>query len=247
MKRRTLIAAMLACLVGAQFAYAEQKQVIVGTEIANKPFVFTRDDKYTGFSYDLWVEIAKEIGVTYQIRAMDFSALIPAIQTNNIDVAFSSIFITPKRKEVVDFSDPYYMDGTGVLVPSGSSIRTIKDLAGKKVASMTGAAQVAWIKDNLPTADQTQFPVVTDAFFALQAGRVDAILYDYPTLAYYESTEGKGKVQLLDEHAGADVPCGFAFPKGSTLVGPTNEALKKIRADGRYDALSRKWFGKSAS
>ncbi|RUZ75210.1 transporter substrate-binding domain-containing protein [Mesorhizobium sp. M7A.F.Ca.US.006.01.1.1] len=247
MRRRTLIAAMLASVIGANFAYAEQKQVVVGTDIANKPFIFTRDGKNTGFSYDLWVEVAKEIGVSYEIQPMDFSALIPALQTKNIDVAFSSIFITPQRKKVVDFSDPYYMSGIGVLVPAGSSIKTIKDLAGRKVASITGSAQVAWIKDNLPTAQQTQFPGVTDAYFALDAKRVEAVLYDYPTLAYYVVTEGKDKTSLLEEHAGADTPCGFAFPKGSALVEPTNAALKKIRADGRYDSLTRKWFGKSGS
>lgn len=246
MNRRTLIAAMFATAVGARFARAEQKQIIVGTEVANKPFIFTQDGRYTGFSYDLWVQVAKEIGVVYKVQTMDFSALIPALQTKNIDVAFSSIFITPQRKEVVDFSDPYYMDGTGVLTNADGGVRAIRDLAGKKVASMTGSAQVAWIKENLPTAEQTQFPDVTDAIFALQAGRVDAVLYDYPTLAYYVATESKANVRLLDEHAGTDVPCGFAFPKGSALVQPANDALRKIRADGRYHALSQKWFGPHA-
>ena len=247
MNRRALIAVIFAAIFGANLALADQKSIVVGAEASNKPFVFTQDGKYTGFSYDLWVEMAKEMNVSYELRAMDFSALIPALQTKNIDVGFSSIFITPARKEVVSFSDPYYMDGTGVLVPVGSSLSKIDGLAGKKIASMTGSAQVAWIKTNIPTAEQTQFPNVTDAFFALQAGRVDAVMYDYPTLAYYVANEGKDRVRLLDEHAGADIPCGFAFPKGSPLVEPANEALKKIRADGRYDALIRKWFEKSAS
>jgi glutamine transport system substrate-binding protein len=238
-----LIAAMLVTAVGARLARAEQKLVVVGTEVANKPFIFKKDGGFTGFSYDLWVEVAKEINVGYKVQTMDFSALIPALQTKNIDVAFSSIFITAQRKAVVDFSDPYYLDGTGVLTAGSSKLRTIKDLAGKKIASMTGSAQVAWINENLPTAEQTQFPDVTDAIFALQAGRVEAVLYDFPTLAYYVATENKANVRLLDEHAGADIPCGFVFPKGSSLVAPTNDALRKIRADGRYQALTKKWFG----
>jgi glutamine transport system substrate-binding protein len=244
MKRRTFVITAALGIFGAKFAFAEQKKAVVGIDVANKPFIFTRDGSYTGFSHDLWVEVAKEIGLTYDFRAMDFSSLIPALQTSNIDVAFSSIFITPQRLKVVDFSDAYYLNGTGVLVPQSSGINNVKDLAGKKIASITGAAQVAWIKENLPTAEQTQFPSVTDAFFAINAGRVDAMLYDYPTLAYYVVTEGKGKMRLLEEHAGADNPVGFAFPKGSALVGPTNEALKKIRVDGRYESLTRKWFGR---
>lgn len=244
MNRRTFVIATAFSIFGAQLAFAEPKRVVVGIDVANKPFIFTRDGSYTGFSHDLWVEVAKEIGVTYELRAMDFSSLIPALQTSNIDAAFSSIFITPPRLKVVDFSDPYYLNGTGVLVPQGSEIKKVNDLAGKKIASITGTAQVAWVKENLPTAEQTQFPSVTDAFFAIGAGRVDAMLYDFPTLAYYVATEGKGKMRLLEEHVGNDNPVGFAFPKGSALVGPTNEALKKIRSDGRYQSLTQKWFGR---
>jgi glutamine transport system substrate-binding protein len=247
MKRRPLIATMIASMVTVNVASAEQKKILVGVEASDKPFVFMHNGKYTGFSYDLWVVLAKEIGIKFKIQAMNFSALIPALQTNNIDVAFASIFITPLRKEAVDFSDPYYMDSNGVLVRSGSSIVSIKDISGKKIATLTGSAQVAWARENLPTADQTQFPNITDGFFALQAGRVDAILYDYPSLAYYAENEGKGKVRLLAERAGALIPCGFAFPKGSPLVDLTNKALKKIRADGQYSVLSKKWFGQNAS
>lgn len=247
MRRRTFIAASIAVGLGANLANAEQKRLVVGIDVANKPFIFTRNGSYTGFSYDVWVEVAKVIGVTYELRAMDFSSLIPALQTGNIDVAFSSIFITPQRMKVVDFSDPYYMNGTGVIVPERSAINAVSNLSGKRVASITGSAGVATIKENLPKTEQTQFPGVTDAFFAIRAGRVDAMIYDYPTLAYYVRTDGSGQVRLLKDRVGADYPVGFAFPKGSALVGRTNQALRTIRSDGRYKSLAEKWFGKSAS
>ncbi|MBN9489776.1 MAG: transporter substrate-binding domain-containing protein [Alphaproteobacteria bacterium] len=247
MNRRTLISGVVASIFLVAPAYAQPKKVSVGIDIANKPFIFTQGRDYTGFSYDLWVELAKEIGVTYDLRAMEFSSLIPAQQTKNVDVAFSSIFITPQRKQVVDFSDPYYMNGTGILVPKDSKIKKLADASGKKLAAVTGSAQVAWIKENVSGAEVTQFPGITEAFLAIEAGRVDGVLYDYPTLAYYALTEGKDKVRLLEDRAGSDNPVGFAFPKGSPLVGPVNDALKKIRSDGRYDALAKKWFGNTSS
>jgi glutamine transport system substrate-binding protein len=249
MKRRAFVASISAALSAPGFLRAEEapKRLVVGTDTSNKPFVFVRDGGFAGFSYDLWDQIAKEIKASYSMRSMDFSALIPALQTKNIDVAFSSIFITPARKEVVDFSDPYYFEGIGVLVRPDSAIKGAKDLEGKNLASVTGSAQVGWIKEHVPSATQTQFPGVTDAFFAIRAGRADAVLYDYSTLAYYAATDGKGNVRLLEQRVGDNIPVGFAFPKGSALVAKTNEALKKLRADGRYDVLVRKWFGKSAS
>jgi glutamine transport system substrate-binding protein len=245
MYRRTLIGTVLIGSFAAKITSAEQVPLTVGVDSDNKPFIFRRDGKFVGFSFDLWVEIAQELKLGYKISPMEFSALVPALQTGNIDVAFSSIFITAARKAVVDFSDPYFVDSTGVLVPSGSANKTIGALASKKVVSVTGTAQVKWIKDNFPKADQTQLPNLADAFLALQAGRVDAIFYDYPTLAYYVATEGRGKVELLSERAGDEIPCGFAFPKGSKLVSEVNEALSKLRADGRYDVFYKKWFGNS--
>mgnify|MGYP001544645374 CR=1 FL=1 len=50
---------------------------------------------------------------------------------------------------------------------------------------------------------------------------------------------------LVEKPVGDGIPVGMAFPKGSELVGKVNEALKKFKADGRYDAIYKKWFGKS--
>jgi glutamine transport system substrate-binding protein len=81
-------------------------------------------------------------------------------------------------------------------------------------------------------------------FMELQSGRADAVVYDYPFLAYYAKTEGKDKVKILEKPVGDGIPVGMAFPKDSPLVAKTNEALKKIKADGRYNTIYKKWFGK---
>ncbi|MGV2120951.1 transporter substrate-binding domain-containing protein [Rhizobium rhizogenes] len=51
-------------------------------------------------------------------------------------------------------------------------------------------------------------------------------------------------MKILEAPVGDGIPVGIAFPKGSDLVVKTNDALKKIKADGRYDAIYKKWFGK---
>lgn len=246
MKRRAFLAAVAVAAAFVNAASAQEKTVVVGTSIDSKPFDFVQDGKYVGFDQDLLVEIAKEAGFKYTINPMDFGALIPALQTANIDIAISSIFMTDARKQVVDFSDTYYTSALGVLV--GADDATIKsgdDLSGKKVASVTGSAATTWLKEHAPTAEVTLFPQVTNMFMELQAGRAEAVVYDYPFLAYYAQTEGGGKVKVLEKPVGEGIPVGIAFPKGSELVGQVNEALKKVKADGRYDAIYKKWFGKA--
>ncbi|CAN7358175.1 transporter substrate-binding domain-containing protein [Bosea sp. LjRoot9] len=245
MKRRTVLGVILATAAFAQVSMAQDKLVTVGTSIDSKPFDFMQDGKFMGFDQDLLAEIAKEAGFKYKVNAMDFGALIPALQTANIDLAISSIFMTDARKKVVDFSDVYYTSALGILVAAdNATIKAGADLAGKGVASVTGAASTTWLKENVPTAKVTLFPQVTNMFMELQAGRADAVVYDYPFLAYYAQTEGNGKVKVIEKPVGDGIPVGIAFPKGSSLVAKTNEALKKIRADGRYDTIYKKWFGK---
>jgi glutamine transport system substrate-binding protein len=186
MQRRTLLETVMFGTAIAGAVRAQTVTVTVGVDSDNKPFVFNRDGKLVGFSAEIWEEIAEEAHITFKTSSMDFSALIPALQTGNIDVAYSSIFITAARKAVIDFSDPYFTDSTGVLIRAGSGITAIRDLASRKVVSVTGTAQVAWIKQNLPNAEQTQLPNVAAAFLALAAERVDAVFYDYPTLGHLE-------------------------------------------------------------
>ncbi|OBZ95665.1 glutamine ABC transporter substrate-bindnig protein [Pararhizobium polonicum] len=245
MNRRTLIGAVFATMAFAHAAMAQDKPVVVGTSIDSKPFDFAQDGKYVGFDQDLLAEIAKDAGFKYEITPMDFGALIPALQTANIDLAISSIFMTDARKKVVDFSDVYYTSALGILVAANDmTIKSGDDLAGKKVASVTGAAATTWLKEHVPTAQVTLFPQVTNMFMELQASRADAVVYDYPFLAYFAATEGEGKVTVLERPVGDGIPVGIAFPKGSALVDKTNAALKTIKADGRYDAIYKKWFGK---
>lgn len=245
MKRRTLFGAVIATIAFTQMAVAQEKTVVIGTSTDSKPFDFVENGKYVGFDQDLIAEVAKEAGFKYTVSPMDFGALIPALQTANIDVAISSIFITDARKKVVDFSDVYYTSALGVLVSAdNTTIKSGDDLADKTVASVTGAASTTWLKEHAPKAQVTLFPQVTNMFMELQAGRADAVVYDYPFLAYFAKTEGEGKVKVLEKPVGDGIPVGMAFPKGSPLVSKANDALKKISADGRYDAIYKKWFGK---
>src|ERR1700712_3376435 len=244
MYRRTLLGAVVATLAFSHLAVAQDKEIVVGTSTDSKPFDFVENGKYVGFDQDLLVEIAKEAGFKYKVTPMDFGALIPALQTSNIDIAISSIFVTEARKKVVDFSDTYYTSSLGILVKSdNSSINAGDDLAGKKVASVTGAASTTWLKEHEPKAEVTLFPQVTNMFLELNSGRADAVVYDYPFLAYYAKTEGKGKVKTVEKPVGEGIPVAAAFPKDSPLAAKFNEGLKKVRADGRYDAIYKKWFG----
>ena len=58
---------------------AAEKQLVVATDTAFVPFEFKKGDKYVGFDIDLWDAIAKQLNLSYSLKPMDFSGIIPAL------------------------------------------------------------------------------------------------------------------------------------------------------------------------
>ncbi len=241
-----LFKALAACVLGAAVSFSgpvAAKELVIATDTAFVPFEFKEGDKYVGFDIDLWDAVAKEIGVTYKLQPMDFNGIIPGLLTKNLDAAIAGITIKEERKKAVDFSDGYYDSGFIVMVRDDEhAIKSPQDLAGKKVAMKTGTAAVDWLKANVKDVEIVMFPNIDYAYLELQTGRVDAAFHDTPNVMYYVATVGKGKVKAVGSQVEA-APYGIAFPKGSELVGKVNEAIAKLKADGRYNAIYKKWFG----
>jgi polar amino acid transport system substrate-binding protein len=77
---------------------------------------------------------------------------------------------------------------------------------------------------------------------ALQQNQVDAVVYDAPVLLYYASHEGNGKSQVVGAIFRKE-NYGIAFPSNDALRKPVNEALLRLKENGVYDQLYKKWFG----
>ncbi len=222
---------------------AYSKDLIIGVDTAFVPFEYKgKDGKYTGFDIDLWAEIANRLGVSYQLRPMDFNGLIPALTTGNIDVALAAIFIKSSREKKIDFSHPYFRAGLKVMVRSeNTDIKGPADLEGKVVAVKLGTATVDYVK-TLNAKKIVKFPNIDQAYMEVAFGGADAAMHDTPNVLYYIKQAGKGKVKAV----GADVKAayyGIAFPQGSDLRDKVNVVLLEMMEDGGYDELYKKWFG----
>lgn len=239
-----LCAAALLALSLPSASYAADETLNVGIDTAFMPFEFTHDGKLQGFDVDLWTTIAKNLGLKFKWHTMDFDGLIPALQTRNVDVVLAGMTIKPSRAEVIDFSIPYYSSGLAVVVSDKeTSIKSPADLAGKTIGVKTGTTSVDYVRKNFPTAKTLSFPNIDGAFLALQAGRVDGVLFDTPVVAYYAATAGKGTSRLLKPSLTSGEFYGIGFVKGSPLVGKVNDELRKMAADGTYAKLYEHWFG----
>ncbi|AYH47818.1 MULTISPECIES: glutamine ABC transporter substrate-binding protein GlnH [Dickeya] len=223
---------------------AAEKPLLVATDTAFVPFEFKQGDKYVGFDVDLWDAIAKQLNLNYTLKPMDFSGIIPALQTRNVDLALAGITITEERKRAIDFSDGYYNSGLLVMVRADNQdIKGEQDLAGKVVAVKSGTGSVDYAKANIKTKELRQFPNIDNAYLELGTNRADAVLHDTPNILYFIKTAGNGKFKTVGESIKAQ-QYGVAFPKGSDeLRNKVNGALKTLRDNGTYATIYKKWFG----
>lgn len=224
-----------------------RRTVTVATDNGFVPFEFidAKTGELIGFDIDLIKAIAEEAGFDLDIQAMDFDGIVAGIQSARFDIGIAGMTITEERARHIDFSDPYYDAGLILAVRSeNQDLRSENDLAGHRVGTRTGSTSEAYLKEHHADAEIVSFPGIIEAYMDLQAGRVDAVLYDVPNVRYYTTQDKATDLKTVGEVLQGE-QYGIAFPKGSGLVEPVNQALRTLRENGTYDRLHAKWFGEA--
>ncbi len=226
-------------------AEAPEKVLRVATEPTFAPFEFQEEgsDKLSGFDMDLIRAIGAKMGYKVEIANMGFDALIPALNTGNIDVAIAGMSITDERKQAVGMSDPYYTSGLIVMVQKDNNdIKSIEDLKGKRIAAQigtTGAAKAHSVEG----AVVTEFNTNTESAMELTNGGVDAVINDSPVIGYYLAQGGSEVAKTVGDVMEAE-QYGIAVKKDNTkLLEDINKALAELKKDGEYDKIYKTWFG----
>jgi glutamate transport system substrate-binding protein len=161
---------------------------------------------------------------------------------HTVDAAIETYSITPERAKLVNFAGPYYMAHSAIVVKSdNTSITKATDLAGKKVATESGAGKDALLAA-APTAKPVLFDTASEMIAALQQGRVEAATLNSALLL--GATAGKPAVKTLPATYGSN-PFGIGIAKDDpafkTIV---NQFLKTIETDGTWTKLYDDTAGK---
>jgi polar amino acid transport system substrate-binding protein len=214
----------------------------VCSDIPYKPFDILEGDTFTGFDGDLVNEIAKGLDLQLEVQDSGFDGLQSGLALNSgqCDLVASAMTITEEREEKLDFTEGYYDSEQSLLVPSGSDIASIDDLAGKRVGVQQGTTGKSYTEENAPSdAEIVSFPSDAEMFNAIKAGQVDALLQDLPVnLAHTED----GEFEIVEQFDTGE-KYGFAVKQDNTeLRDAVNEQLSALREDGTYDKIYDKYF-----
>lgn len=135
----------------AMKSIAEAGEVKIGVRYDQPGLGFKAagDDQPTGFD----IEIAKIVAAKLGIKPADVTWVEtisdnrePFLEKGTVDFVFATYSITDERRKVVGQAGPYFLTGQQLLVKKGSDIKSVDDIKGKEVCSVTGSTSIAQIE-----------------------------------------------------------------------------------------------------
>ena len=147
------------------------------------------------------------------------------------------------------FTDPFYKSGITVILPAKSDLKIEKfeDLKGKSISVQMGSISHDKAK-TIPDAQITTFDQSPDAILNMIQGGSDAAINSLASTDYMIATRPAlaKQVKRLDVEQGSYM--AMVVPKNRPETRDAlNKALKEIMADGTYDKIHQKWFGRPAT
>src|SRR5438874_7197882 len=247
MKNSIRSLAIAAALLGALAPATAQQVLKVGSTPTGIPFTFldTKTNTIQGVMVDLVTEVGKDAGFQVQVEAMQFSTLIAGLTSNKIGLISAAMYITPARKEVIEFSEPVYSYGEGLIVPKSDTkeYKTFEDLKGETVGAQVGTVYVEPLKKTGLFADVKIYDTIPDIMRDVNTGRLKAGFADYPILAYNVKLGNFPELRLATSYKSTILgSIGIGVRKSDAeLLKKVNASLAKLKQNGTVDKILAKW------
>ena len=233
-------------------------EVHMGFREGSVPFGFI-DEKgaWVGFGLDLGAVVVKDLEKKFNKpiklvkHPMNPKTRITMVANGVVAMGIGSTTITLAREEVVDFSLPYFLTGTRLLVPKESDINDFSDIGGKRVGMGSGStANIKGLDRAIaqgliqPACKKMLFEEHNKGFLALQQGKIDAYFTDASQLAGMRAkAENPQDWKIVGKYLTYE-PYGFILPEGQGQWRDfVNASLIHMIKDGTFEALYTKWFG----
>ena len=230
-------------------ASSAMTKLVVGFDAEYPPYGFLdAGGKPTGFDIDLAKAVADANGWEFEAKPIDWDSKDLELESGNINCIWNG-FTLEGREGKYAFSEPYMLNEQVIVVASGSSIKSLSDLAGKKVITQAGSAALDLLSaegdqaDLGKTFDGGAVQTIADynnAFLQLESGAVDAVACDLSIAQYQISQTGDKYTKLSEPLTSEHYAVGFKLGDDATAKTVT-DSLKKLYADGTVKTLCDKY------
>ena len=205
--------------------------------------------QYAGFEIDLLNDLARRLGVKVEYTPVKASNRVQLLQQKRIDIIFATVSHYRARDQVVDFTVSYLYTPQTLLVKKDGGIKSVADLAGKRVGVDAGSGAVKKIPQVQPKATVQTFQGWPEAFFALERGTVDAIATDNILLAGLKAGSPDPSKYVLIGREGIYSGGYYAIAlqeNDSKSRDTLNFLLQDQWVDGTWQKTFDKWLGKDS-
>ena len=262
MKKQLLALAVLALAAGT--ASAQANDTLAKIKSSGTVNLGVRDSsglaftigggKYVGFHTEMAERIVDDLKkvtgnpnlkINYQV--ITSQNRIPLLQNGTIDFECGSTTNNLTRQKDVAFAVTTYVEEVRMAVKANSGIKSIKDLAGKTVATTTGTTSVQTLRKN-ERANGIDFKEVmgkdhADSFLLLETGRADAFVMDGSILAANIAKSKSPKDYAIVGEVLSVEPIACMLRKDDPKMKEAlDNSIKRQIKDGSLAKLYDKWF-----
>ncbi|XXQ68474.1 substrate-binding periplasmic protein [Neisseriaceae bacterium B1] len=219
------------------------KTINVGTYAFHPPLDFY--DEYgniIGFDVDVITAAAAEQGLNVRISHYPLDKVNEGLDNGSLDVTMSAWFKTPEREQKYAMTDVYGELPLLIMVPKDSTIQTLQDIDGKKVAAHEGSSMEAdLLSDKLGKVTVVSKPSLYLAFTDVVNKKVDAAAGDGAPLLYHYKNHPESRIRNITYNVNQVV---FLLQKNNEELAKTlSQGLNKIKENGTLEKINQKWFG----
>jgi polar amino acid transport system substrate-binding protein len=219
----------------------EKGKLVIGTSADYPPYEFHKEidgkDTIVGFDMKIAQEIADEIGVKLEIKDMKFDGLLPALQSQNVDMVVAGMSPTEERKKAVDFTDVYYNGENAILIKKDDleKYKTVESLKDVKLGVQKSSIQEGFAKDIIGATNIKALSKIPDVILELKNSNIDAVVVSKEAVTGY--------LKKYPEIVYANIDLGEYKEEGSaiatkksdddSLIKKSNEILESLKKENK--------------
>ena len=223
---------------------AQNRELIVGSSATYRPFAYeTPSKEIVGYDVDIIKAVALKAGLQIKIVNTPWTGIFAALNNGDIDIIISGVTINDKRKQSYDFTAPYFEARQLMAVAKTSSVKSLKDLGGKKIGVVNASTgdDIASREFGKTSSDIRRFESTPVVISELVNAGIDAAIGDNGVIAF--RVQEHPQLKTVSDPGFPQEFFGIVVKQGNkALLDKLNTGLAAVKADGSYQQIYKRWF-----
>lgn len=245
-------------IIGILFIGCQKDDLVMGTSANFAPFEYRDGGEFRGIDIEIAQRIAKDLDKKLIIKDMEFDSVVQSIASNSVDIGITGLTINDTRKQVINFSDPYFSASQMIIIKEDDArfenlktkddvIKVINNLNNLKIGVQAGTTgefyskgDADWGFSGFLNAETLSFTNGAMAITAMLNNQIDIVIIDeMPARVLVQTNKGAKliDISLTDEK----YAIGVRKDK-KDLLDKINEILKQMQEDGSMQQIINKYY-----